>query len=1115
MARSPPRKTEPDSSRTIRSRTAAVAACVTALVAFGVATRCAYAQTPSQPAACEDWRAELSAIEGTVEVQRGENGAWNRVVSPDVLCLGDSVSAHAFSRVVIRMRDQSVIRLDEYSTLTIEEPDDGIGSIIELIRGVIHVISRDPRSLRFSTPYANAGIEGTEFDIRVVEEERRTEIAVLEGEVVVTTPLGGIDAASGHVASAREGEMPVARSIVEPIELMRWASYFPEVLDHDLPAPDEEPRADQNADPIFFTERAAARLRRGNVEAAEADIAAALRFRPGDSDVIALQAVLALGRNDFGSARKHAAAATAASPPSAAAFIALSHVQQMDHDLDGALASAQTAISLDARNAIAWARRAEVELGLGQWNRSLEAAQRAIELDAQLGYARTVLGFVRLSGGDVARAIEELERAAMLDQGAPLPHIGLALALMRRGDLVQGREQLELAVALDPANALSRSYMAKTYDTENRSKLPGTQLELAKRFNPDDPTPWLYDALVKSSRNRPVEALQDLLGAISRNDNRALFRSRLAMDADLATRSAGTGRLLRELGFEELALARGWAATAVDPTDYAAHRLLADVHSARPRAEIARVSELWASQLLQPANLTPIQPELGQASLSLVSRAAPSELAFTGLAPLVTENGLRFQASTIVGAHDTFGEHAAVAGLRDRLSYSVGHFHYSTDGLRENNDFDQTIANAFVQFNPNENTSLLAELRSSEVARGDLFTYFNPERYLSDFRFQEKADNLRLGARRQLGAHDTLLVSIIGVDSAADIRLPGFSVDGRSDSWSSDLQLIHEAERWNLLGGLISVTQDQSELPSLDVLPARESAVHQRSAYAYANIAITPALTLTSGASADDVEEVDVQKKRINPKIGVIWVPNDKLTVRAASFQTLLGSVTTSKQNPQPRLEPVQVAGFDQFPLGANADESTVTGVAVDGKLSTDMLAGVELKTREVESTVLQSAEAVPVAVPTNSSEHSTRVYFYWTPRQDVSFSAQYQTERLGADAISPSGFTHVRTRRLPLEARYFRPSGFSAALRVARFHQQGEFLLSEIFEPELWGFGEDDFWIVDASVGYRLPNRRGVLSFNVDNLFDKDFRFQDLDPENPRITPERMAYVRFTLSFD
>ena len=33
---------------------------------------------------------------------------------------------------------------------------------------------------------------------------------------------------------------------------------------------------------------------------------------------------------------------------------------------------------------------------------------------------------------------------------------------------------------------------------------------------------------------------------------------------------------------------------------------------------------------------------------------------------------------------------------------------------------------------------------------------------------------------------------------------------------------------------------------------------------------------------------------------------------------------------------------------------------------------------------------------------------------------------------------------------------------------------------------GEDRFWVVDAFVGYRLPNRRGLLSLNADNLLDE-----------------------------
>ncbi len=62
---------------------------------------------------------------------------------------------------------------------------------------------------------------------------------------------------------------------------------------------------------------------------------------------------------------------------------------------------------------------------------------------------------------------------------------------------------------------------------------------------------------------------------------------------------------------------------------------------------------------------------------------------------------------------------------------------------------------------------------------------------------------------------------------------------------------------------------------------------------------------------------------------------------------------------------------------------------------------------------------------------------------------------------------------------------------------------------------GADRFWLLDAFVGYRLPNRHGLLSLNADNLLDRRFRFQDVDPEDTSLIPQRLISFRFTLSFD
>ena len=70
----------------------------------------------------------------------------------------------------------------------------------------------------------------------------------------------------------------------------------------------------------------------------------------------------------------------------------------------------------------------------------------------------------------------------------------------------------------------------------------------------------------------------------------------LLLDEDLAARSASIGRIYQDLGFQQLALVQGWKSVNTDPTNYSAHRFLADSYSVLPRHEIARVSELLQSQ---------------------------------------------------------------------------------------------------------------------------------------------------------------------------------------------------------------------------------------------------------------------------------------------------------------------------------------------------------------------------------------------------------------------------------------------------------------------------------------------------------------------------------------
>lgn len=76
--------------------------------------------------------------------------------------------------------------------------------------------------------------------------------------------------------------------------------------------------------------------------------------------------------------------------------------------------------------------------------------------------------------------------------------------------------------------------------------------------------------------------------------------------------------------------------------------------------------------------------------------------------------------------------------------------------------------------------------------------------------------------------------------------------------------------------------------------------------------------------------------------------------------------------------------------------------------------------------------------------------------------------------------------------------------------NQDGEFLA---VDGDGFVSGEDDFWIVDAAVSYRLPKRYGFITVGATNLFDQEFNYFEVDVDNPRIQPDRMFFVRVTLA--
>ncbi len=507
----------------------------------------------------------------------------------------------------------------------------------------------------------------------------------------------------------------------------------------------------------------------------------AITSHPRDGVALALKSFVSLVRGDKEQAFRLAEAAAHADPRSPVTWVALSYAQQARFELDDAMASVKKAIDLTPRNSLVNARLAELELSGGDVGAALEAAEHATESDPGLSRTQTVLGFVYLAQINTKEARKAFEHAILLDSSDPLPRLGLGLAKIRRGDLSAGVSEIEIAATLDPNNALLRSYLGKGYYEQKRDTLTSTEYETAKSLDPMDPSPWFYDAIYKHATNRPIEAFHDLQNAIQRNNNRAVYRSRLLLDEDLAARGAALGRIYNDIGFAERGLVEAWAALAANPADYTAHRLLSDTYSVLPRHQPARVSELLQAQLLQPINATPVQPQLAESDLILLSGLGPSEPALNEFNALFQRQRFSWLGSGLIASQKTYADEFVHSGFFDRFSYSFGQYHYQTDGYQTNNDYETNIYNVFTQAQLSSAASVQLELRHQNTQSGDLKETLLPETISDTLRRDFDRNTGRLGFNLELSPSSRLIGNFAYRDFTLDQMTPREIADAATE----------------------------------------------------------------------------------------------------------------------------------------------------------------------------------------------------------------------------------------------------------------------------------------------------------------------------------------------
>jgi hypothetical protein len=218
-------------------------------------------------------------------------------------------------------------------------------------------------------------------------------------------------------------------------------------------------------------------------------------------------------------------------------------------------------------------------------------------------------------------------------------------------------------------------------------------------------------------------------------------------------------------------------------------------------------------------------------------------------------------------------------------------------------------------------------------------------------------------------------------------------------------------------------------------------------------------------------------------------------------------------------LEPTQVMGFNQFFTGFDAvfgdRDGTVSrrgSVALDHHFFKNTFAGVEVSSRRMQVPNLNVGNV-------DWRERGGRAYLYRAilaapfPRWQMAVTADFDYERIIRPQLNPGaeGIVDVRTQRLPIGVRLFDESGLAVSATASRVKQSGVFAADINSSPI---DKADSAWIADLSVDYRLPRRRGIVSFGARNLFDSRIDLFETDPINPRIAKRRVIFGKLRLNF-
>jgi Tfp pilus assembly protein PilF len=1140
----------------------------------------------------------LLSLVGKVDVSPSGVNSWSPGATNQALKIGDRIRTGKSSRAIIKLSNLSLLRVFELTTLEIQAPRKaGATALLNVESGAAYFFNRDrPLDTQFRTPSASGAIRGTEFNV-AVGNDGATKVALLDGQVDLDNDQGSVHLTTGEQAVVEKGRAPQKSALLDAVNVIQWTLYYPAILDVNELDWDAGAKgslsASLNAYQAGDLLAALAQYPENRDPASDAERVYRAQLLLAVGDVDEAQKLLTLAASGTRSAALAGALmemiATVKGQPSnrtaprslGTEWMAGSYSAQARHNLTEALKMALNAVAASPRSGFAQERVAEMEFSFGHTPLALAALEKSLELSPRNAQALALKGFALSAQNKLREAAEYFDRAISIDGSLANGWLGRGLVRIKHNHIKEGRQDLETAAALEPNRAFLRSYLGKAWSMDRyfeytwNTHLAEKEFGLAERLDPNDPTAWLYSALLDDQRNLINQAIRDLEHSEDLNGNRALYRSKFLLDQDQAVRSANLALIYEDAGFSDVAMREATRSVEDNYANYSAHLFLADSYAALidPEKSNVRYETPWEDELLVANLLSPINAGVLSGNISQQEYSS-----------LFEANRVGSINQTEYFSRGAWLENGSQFGLFGDFAYSLEGYYYTDPGFRPNNNFQNTDYSIKVKERLSAQDTIFLQAEETDLTAGDINQYYfnNPaqtgvSQVQTQLTQEDKEDpNLFVGYHRQWSPGNDTLILYRNVQElltlsdpvfpiTIDEQIPqgfngylspvGTSYRDQTELNSVEAQHILQTDTQRLIiGARYQRESDQvadTLLQTLDVNNSPMTTLYAKQAlntdfwratgYGYYQLKLFDTVRITGGAAYDamrfpenianpPISSEEERRNRLSPKVGIDWTPDNNTRLRAAYTESVAGLFNASST----LIEPSEIAGFNQvyrtLLLSATVPGATfeTLGVAADHKFPTGTYISLE-------GDLLHSRSDQLIGIVTNSLVGGINSDGIFSEAENLNFrerDVMANLDQLIGNNVSVGVGYHLTAANISYAHRVLNAPA-SAANDVDKVGAQATLnqinLFANYYIPcgffssiqlNWWKQADVDFipeepganfWQLNLFAGYRFPRRHIEVMLGLLNVTGQDYQ---LDPLTYYVGPDHTRTLEASLKF-